>query len=132
MIILSKMLIAATIGAGAMLAGAANNTTTAPNGNQAGSSVFDETTRYFEFQGADGQEDQPAQWKEITESEYDDITCPGTRRGCALVTTTVIGDATNGYHPSEIPVITDPNNADNMSPIAELPVLEVKNRANSY
>ena len=128
MIVLSKMLIAVTIGAGAMLAGAANNTTKAPSNNQAGSAVFDETTRYFEFQGANGQEDQPSQWKEITATEYQLEDCQGQERGCALATTSVIGDATNGYHPSEIPVEVDPVNPNLKSPLLQSPLTGIKNR----
>ena len=131
MLVLSKMLIAATIGAGAMLAGTANNTTKVPS-NQAGTTVFDEETKYFEFVGSNGQEDQPAQWQEISAAQYGSIQCDEEFRGCKLATATVIGDATNGYHPSEIPVDVDPSDPNNMSPVNELPLLDVQNRASSY
>ena len=133
MIVLSKMLIAATIGAGAMLAGAANNNTKAPNSNKAGSAVFDENTKYFEFIGENGEENLPSEWEEITPAQYSLNPCNNNVRGCVLATTSVTGDSLSGFHPAIIPVEIDPNNSENMSPkVDQTNVQEVRNRVQDY
>ena len=133
MIVLSKMLIAVTIGAGAMLAGAANNTTKAPSNNQAGVVKIPPATWYFEFQGTNGQEDQPEAWKEITASEYDETPCPGNLRGCTLATTAVTTDANGDLRPQNVYVVSDPSNPTiNKSPIEKNEVTEVHNRTFNY
>ena len=86
---------------------------------------------YFQFNGSNGQEDQPSQWSEISQSVYDLSACSETFRGCMLATTSVTGSGAN-LHPAQIDVNTDPNNSSNKSPKIGNGVSEVKNRVESY
>lgn len=88
----------------------------------------DPTTYYFQFNGSNGQEDQPAEWSQIDENTYDLSPCNSTHRGCALATTSVTSDGTN-LHPSQVDV--DGSGTDK-SPKTGDGVIEVKNRDDSY
>lgn len=92
----------------------------------------DPTTYYFQFNGSNGQEDDPAQWSEIDESTYDLSSCNQKFRGCALATTSVTGTAPD-LHPSQVDVDADPlHPMTNKSPKIGDGVTEVKNHDASY
>ncbi|MGF7229954.1 hypothetical protein [Arachidicoccus sp.] len=120
---LSRLLPVFAIAAGIALVGVTSAFKEAPKAN-----VSDLTTYYFQFNGSNGQEDQPAEWSQIDATTYTLSPCNSTHRGCVLATTSVTGSGSN-LHPSQVDV---DGSGSNKSPKTGDGVIEVKNRDDSY